>query len=149
MIAVTRSVKPTILSRKEQDWLTVLHRATTKAQKEDATNKYRHPQIRAALNTLFHGKCAYCESKIKHVSDPHIEHYRPKSKFPDLTFAWDNLLLACGQCNSAKYKGDRFPEASQGGPTSTPVPTTPKTISGSFMIGKRNSPAFTVKRSEA
>lgn len=126
MIAVTRSKKPAVLERKEQEWLAALRRAATKAQNEDATNKYRHSQIKTALNTLFHGKCAYCESKIKHVSDPHIEHYRPKSKFPELTFAWDNLLLACGQCNSTKYKGDKFPEASEDGPYINPCADDPE-----------------------
>jgi len=126
MIAITRSQKPSILERKEQDWLASLCQAVTKTEKENATNKYQHPEIKTALHTLFHGKCAFCESKIKHVSDPHIEHYRPKSKFPDLTFAWDNLLLACGVCNSAKYKGDRFPEANEGGPYINPCTDNPE-----------------------
>lgn len=120
MIAVTRSQKPAILVHKERDWLAALHEAATEEAKEKATNKYRHSEIKRALNTLFHGKCAYCESKIKHVSYPHIEHYRPKSKFPNLTFTWDNLLLACGMCNSAKYKGDHFPETKDGGPYVNP-----------------------------
>jgi len=120
MIAVTRSQKPEILERKEQDWLAALHRAVTVAEKENATNKYRHAQIKDALDALFHGKCAYCESKIKHVAYPHIEHYRPKSKFPNLTFDWENLLLACGVCNSAEYKGDNFPEANDNGPYINP-----------------------------
>ena len=64
---------------------------------------------------MFHGKCAYCESKITHVDYGHIEHYRPKSKFPQLTFEWSNLLLACGMCNGTKYKGEHFPESQEGG----------------------------------
>ncbi len=84
MIAVTRSQKPVILQQKEQVWLAVLRRAITKAEKENATNKYHHAQVQAELNTMFHVKCAYCERKIKPGGYPHIEHYRPKSKFPDL-----------------------------------------------------------------
>ena len=126
MIAVTRSTKPAILQRKEQDWLAALNRAVTKTEKEIAVNKYHHAQVKVALTTMFHGKCAYCESKIKHVSYPHIEHYHPKSKFPDLTFAWGNLLLACGVCNSAEYKGDRFPEANESGPYINPCTDNPE-----------------------
>ena len=126
MIAVTRSQKPAVLERKEQIWLAALRRAVTDAEKENAVNKYRHAQIKDALETLFHGKCAYWESKIKHVAYPHIEHYRPKSKFPELTFDWENLLLACGVCNSAEYKGDNFPEASENGPYINPCNDSPE-----------------------
>ena len=114
------------MDRKEQVWLDALLQAATKTLKEKAADKYRHSEIKTALDTLFHGKCAYCESKIKHVSDPHIEHYRPKSKFPHLTFAWDNLLLACGKCNSTQFKGDSFPEASEGGPYINPCTDNPE-----------------------
>ena len=100
MIEVLLSQKPAVLQRKESAWLAELNRAVSPTAREKITNKYRHPEIKTALDTMFHGKCAYCESKIRHVSDPHIEHYRPKRTFPRLTFAWDNLLLACGICNS-------------------------------------------------
>ncbi|KWR73193.1 hypothetical protein RN04_04915 [Arthrobacter sp. W1] len=41
-------------------------------------------------------RCAYCESFIHH--DGHIEHFRRKNPnhFPELTFSWENLFLACG-----------------------------------------------------
>jgi len=41
-------------------------------------------------------RCAYCESAIRHKG--HIEHFRRKNPqhFPELTFVWTNLFLACG-----------------------------------------------------
>lgn len=41
-------------------------------------------------------RCAYCEGPIYHAG--HIEHFRRKNPahYPELTFAWDNLFLACG-----------------------------------------------------
>jgi len=50
-----------------------------------------------------HGKCAYCESKIKHISYGDIEHILPKniSARPDLYVAWSNLTLSCEQCNQS------------------------------------------------
>lgn len=120
MIAVTRSHKPGILARKEWIWLTALQEAGTEKAKKKAAGRYRHSEIKGALNAMFDKKCAYCESKIAHVSYPHIEHYRPQSKYPDLTFVWDNLLLACGICNSTQFKGDKFPEANEGGPYVNP-----------------------------
>jgi uncharacterized protein (TIGR02646 family) len=65
---------------------------------------------------MFHGKCAYCESKIAHIEHPHIEHYRPKKKYPDFTFEWENFLLACSVCNGASYKGSKFPLDGNGDP---------------------------------
>ena len=66
----------------------------------------------AALYNAFAGKCAFCESKMAHVSPAHIEHYRPKGdrRFVHLMFRWDNWLLSCHSCNSRK--GDDFPDCS-------------------------------------
>lgn len=62
------------------------------------------------LARRFHFKCAYCESRMRHVSHPHIEHYRPKcqERFEDLMFDWGNWLLSCGACNDKKWA--EFPE---------------------------------------
>ena len=37
-----------------------------------------------------------------------IDHFRPRSKFPHLTYDWLNLVYACERCNKAK--ADRWPE---------------------------------------
>ena len=47
-------------------------------------------------------RCCYCEDS----AGDEIEHILPKNLFPDRTFAWENYLLACGQCN--RRKGARF-----------------------------------------
>jgi uncharacterized protein (TIGR02646 family) len=78
---------------------------------------------------MFHGKCAYCESKITHIDFGHIEHFRPKRGVngrPDLAFEWTNLLLACGVCNGAEHKSDHFPEADEGGPIVNPCDDDPE-----------------------
>lgn len=49
-------------------------------------------------------RCMYCVDS--HGSD--IEHFRPKSAFPEQAFTWGNLLLCCTECG--RMKGDRFPE---------------------------------------
>lgn len=43
-------------------------------------------------------RCAYCEDSLA----DEVEHIRPKSLFPDLTFVWANLCFACGPCNGPK-----------------------------------------------
>jgi 5-methylcytosine-specific restriction endonuclease McrA len=115
LISITRTNQPRALTRNGDRWLAKLKAirsnslTATKKQIDRATNKYRHPEIKAALVTMFHGKCAYRESKITVVTYGSIEHFRPKSKYIDDTFKWDNLLFSCDTCNNSGHKGDHFP----------------------------------------
>lgn len=56
-------------------------------------------------------RCAYCEGYIRH--EGHIEHFRRKNPkhFPELTFNWHNLFLACGSNDHCGHYKDR-PSAS-------------------------------------
>ncbi|MGB7208396.1 MAG: hypothetical protein WBD27_07040 [Pyrinomonadaceae bacterium] len=69
------------------------------------------------------GKCYFCEGRFPE-GGLHIEHYRPKNGFQKsrgsvevypgyfwLAYTWDNLILACGECNGAK--GTIFPLADE------------------------------------
>ncbi|WP_375329512.1 retron system putative HNH endonuclease [Microcystis sp. BLCC-F210] len=114
MIAVTRISKPPVLAKNAARWLEALesiksNNKATKAQINKAQNKYSHPQVKEALVKMFNGKCAYCESKITVGAYGAIEHFYPKSQYPNLTFTWENLLLSCDKCNDANHKGTNFP----------------------------------------
>ncbi|MDR0909365.1 MAG: HNH endonuclease [Spirochaetaceae bacterium] len=74
-----------------------------------AKGNYKHPQNKDALRKSTSGKCMYCESKIDHNSFAHVEHIKPKAKYPELEFVWDNLGYSCERCNN--YKGDIYDEA--------------------------------------
>jgi hypothetical protein len=73
-----------------------------------------------ALEVLYHGKCAYCETR----GVIEIEHYRPK-KGPRqkghhgyywLCYEWTNLVPACHDCNRiGTGKGAQFPLAGLAG----------------------------------
>lgn len=119
MIKVRRTPKPALLKKKSHIWTKTLLSCVNTDARNKQLKKYRNPKIREALETMFHGKCAYCESKISHISFGNIEHYRPKRLFPQRAFLWRNLLLACERCNNAKL--DHFPDATQGGPLINPV----------------------------
>jgi uncharacterized protein (TIGR02646 family) len=67
-----------------------------------AARKYDHPVNKDALRKSASGKCMYCEGKIEDVSYAHIEHIKPKKKFPELEFEWDNLGFSCQVCNTNK-----------------------------------------------
>lgn len=64
--------------------------------------------LRAAEATLKHmmgerQRCMYCLDS--HGTD--IEHFWPKTAYPERLFRWPNLLLCCAECG--RLKGDRFP----------------------------------------
>lgn len=125
MIKIKRTKTPDILAKNAENWKTALLAAKNNNVRNKVEAKYGHKNIKNSLVNMFHGKCAYCESQVRHIDYGHIEHYRPKSKFPKLTFEWSNLLLACGVCNGKAYKGDKFPEANEGGPIINPADDDP------------------------
>jgi len=53
-------------------------------------------------------RCMYCNDS----RGTDVEHFWPKATYPEKTFNWQNMLLACTGCN--RKKGDRFPLDSQG-----------------------------------
>lgn len=59
---------------------------------------------------IFGLRCAYCEGPIRHGG--HLEHFRRKNRrrqdgFPELTFEWDNLFLACDSTVHCGHYKDR------------------------------------------
>ncbi len=65
--------------------------------------------IRQELIAMSQTRCAYCDCILR-ISDftPHIEHYKPKQKFPNLEKVWHNLFASCPKCN--EYKNDKYPK---------------------------------------
>ena len=76
----------------------------------DALDKriYNDPVNKEALRKSTSGKCMYCESKMEPISYAHVEHIKPKSKFPELEFEWTNLGFSCQICNT--NKGSKYDE---------------------------------------
>ena len=59
-------------------------------------------EIREALCAVTDRRCAYCDGPIGTESLNTIDHFKPKSKFPDHAYEWTNLFPACGVCQSHK-----------------------------------------------
>jgi uncharacterized protein (TIGR02646 family) len=121
VIAIVRTPEPTVLRKYAVKWLANLEAVladptASSVQRKKAISRYKHPEVKSALVQLFHGKCAYCESKITAVTYGQIEHFYPKSLYPKQTFDWQNLLLSCDICNDKGHKGERFPLDDQGQP---------------------------------
>lgn len=53
--------------------------------------------------------CAFCDEPLGRGSLETVEHFRPKSKFPELAFHWENLFPCCNVCQSEKQ--GQFDEA--------------------------------------
>ena len=51
-------------------------------------------------------KCAFCECKPGESGYIEVEHFKPKSIYPALTFEWDNFLPSCKKCNGSKLNHD-------------------------------------------
>ena len=120
MIRVEKQSAPQILIDNASTWTQELldliakhggYDKIPKSLKDSAVNKYRHPDIQAAVGEMTKGKCVFCESIINETTYLNIEHFKPKSKFPDLTFDWNNLFPSCLMCNNGKDKDvDCHPE---------------------------------------
>lgn len=106
MIKLIKTQEPDILAHNATRWtkeyLEYLNSGSPKSS--EIKKRYNHPTIKEALFKETHDKCAYCESKISHTSFGDIEHIFPKSKRPELYVKWENLTLACEQCNRTGKK---------------------------------------------
>lgn len=78
----------------------------------DAKPKETFQEVRTVLKRMASGRerCMYCEDS----EGTDIEHFWPKSSYPERAFSWSNYLLACSHCNS-NYKRAQFPLV-DGGP---------------------------------
>jgi hypothetical protein len=62
------------------------------------SSKYAHREIREALNATSMHKCFYCERKLKGIPSE-VDHYVEVAEQPEKAFEWENLYLACSDCN--------------------------------------------------
>ena len=104
MIKIEKIEIPEILKNNEACWTSVVVNKIESGEEPTDTEKsrYRHPKIKEALIKETHGKCAYCESKLLHVTYGDVEHIHPKSQDARNLFKWSNLTLACDKCNTGK-----------------------------------------------
>jgi uncharacterized protein (TIGR02646 family) len=131
MIKINRTKEPKILKEKSSIWLNeysiarsnyLSNKTSANKRKVNASEKrYNNVAVKNALKKMFFNKCAFCESYITHIDYGQIEHFKPKSKYPDFCFEWENLLLSCSICNGKSNKGDKFPLEDENGPLINPV----------------------------
>jgi uncharacterized protein (TIGR02646 family) len=111
MIKVKRGEEPDGFSIKTEEWWKEFQQ-TRKLNPELTptifwTRVRRRKEMKHFADHLcasFNNKCAFCESKMQHVSPAHVEHFRPMSRdeFWDRMLDWNNWLLSCSTCNTNK-----------------------------------------------
>ncbi len=113
MIELTKLGCPEILRQNKDRWTDELMSYINDGEKpsRSVATRYNNPEIKSVIKEETHGKCAYCESRIDHVHAGDIEHIKPKSKskYPELTFDWENLTYVCRECN--RRKSDEYDES--------------------------------------
>ncbi len=62
--------------------------------------------LKDALMLQFEGRCSYCDTAVTRGM-AFIDHFRPKSKYPEFMFRWDNIYLSCHDCS--RRKASAFP----------------------------------------
>lgn len=107
MITLEKGMEPPTLAANGAAWeahLTAIEAGGGTPTQADL-NRYNQPDIKEALLAETREKCAYCESKFRHVAPGDIEHIVPKRAGPQWRYRWENLTVACSNCNT--YKGVR------------------------------------------
>lgn len=115
MIKLNRPTKPTLLQEKEEEWKKTLLEAIEKygsykkipsTEKSNLIKHYKEDEIRIPLFKSTNNKCSFCECYPAEGGDVQVEHFNPKSLYPEETFAWENLMPICLKCNRKKSNHD-------------------------------------------
>ncbi|MDE2759482.1 MAG: HNH endonuclease [Paracoccaceae bacterium] len=73
-------------------------------QRRDVAERTDYREYRGDLEIDFNNRCGYCDDSSALV-DPitfHIDHFAPKSNFPELKTSYINLVYSCRFCNVSK-----------------------------------------------
>lgn len=99
MRRIVKAICPNVLAQNGDRWLReYLEDPTSETRKY----RYRHPEIKQRLREETNAKCVYCESKIGHNTPGDTEHIKPISRASREIFVWQNLTIACTECNRRK-----------------------------------------------
>lgn len=114
MTKLQKGPEPNVLAQNKTAWTAQLlaHIQNNQPVPKTLANRYNHQDVKGALRSETNSKCMYCESPVLHITFEHIEHIKPKAKdkYPELTFEWANLGLACPTCNM--NKSDTYSQSS-------------------------------------
>lgn len=112
MEKIDRTPPPPPLDNPE--WVKASNNTAQQAQHSGRTHAWRmHNGVRVnqiilpELIGMTHDHCAFCDCRLnygKRNSAAEIEHFRPKSQYPEHWYTWENLFPICGTCNKSKLQ---------------------------------------------
>ena len=87
-------------------------------------------EFRDGLGERSGGMCWYCERLCASASPvvsraATLDHFKPRSKFPQLTYEWSNWVFSCYACN-AEFKEDRWPQNGYVDPAAADIQNRPE-----------------------
>ncbi len=132
MIKLERELEPQGMIDNKEQWQNDLQSAIVsygsyknipKEEKQKLISFYRNDAVRDGLIKSSFGKCAFCECIPSEGGNIEIEHFKPKSKYPEFTFEWVNFLPSCRKCNGSKDSHDTGAE-----PIINPYDIDPKNV---------------------
>lgn len=101
MIPLQKPPKPDYLTDEKVQEL------TNQYQLDIKKTVWNKAEIKEPLLKSSNKKCAYCECILQETdSYCQIEHFHPKSLYPQEVVVWENLLPSCGRCNAPKGNHD-------------------------------------------
>lgn len=112
MTPQTRGAEPDILTQMGAKWTAKFTARRSKkiaakfywpamplAQRQSRLERLNH-RIQSLLKAQSDGCCSFCNKRPVEVES--VEHHAPKSRRPDLAYAWSNLFYCCGKCQAQK-----------------------------------------------
>src|SRR5688572_16369968 len=64
----------------------------------------RWPPLRYAALKKYGNRCQCCGSTPKNGSVLHVDHIKPRNKYPELTYDINNLQILCARCRSEERR---------------------------------------------
>ncbi len=112
---VRRSSCPELLTEKQTEWTgpwIAYYRSKNGLDSEQvsrpSSSHWLLDDIRLPLIKDFHNNCGYCGQSLPtpqnaSVSKGDVDHYLPKSDYPDQVYEWTNYVWSCKPCNGLKW----------------------------------------------
>ncbi|MDA5536112.1 TIGR02646 family protein [Yersinia mollaretii] len=106
MYKITRTAPPKSLTINHEAWNQRYQadKASTPAKSFRWYNAACYQETRELLISMTQGHCAFCDGPLGAESRETIEHFKPKSAFPELAFTWENLFPCCDRCQGQKLE---------------------------------------------
>lgn len=92
--------------KKAQAWAEERERAKQRRLEEDFYNSREWNEVRYFAFEKYGNYCLVCGRGRKHGAVLHVDHIKPRSKYPELALDIENLQILCADCNLGKGNRD-------------------------------------------